>query len=145
MNEETGREILEQIRKSNRMAWVLIAILIVFVCSSTTIRIFTCPDSGDSSRSGPSWSEVSSLMEAAEYDKAMTTTRALIEKSPDYFYGYSYLGGIYLAKGDFAKAEENYAKAYELFPTEQNEKSLSAVRKVLKSRQAEQRSGNDSQ
>lgn len=37
--------------------------------------------------------------------------------------------------GDWKKAEENYAKAYELFPTEENEKNLKAIREAMKKKQ----------
>ena len=137
MEEETAREILGQLRRQNRLAWVAIVILIAFVCIYIPFRVLGSHRRSAAARSEPSWAEVGSLMDEAQYDKAMLMTRTLIEKSPDYYYGYSFLGGIYLAKGNFASAEQNFAKAYELFPTEENEKSLLAVRTVLAKQRAE--------
>jgi tetratricopeptide (TPR) repeat protein len=131
MEEDTGREILRQLRKQNQLTWISIVILIAFVGIYVPFRVMRSHSRSDSARTATSWGQVTSLMDAAEYDAAMAMTEVLIEKAPDYYYGYSFLGASYLAKGDFAKAEENFAKAYELFPTEDNEKDLLAVREIL--------------
>ncbi len=54
---------------------------------------------------------------------------ASLAKYPQDYYGHEYLGNIYLALGDSARAEQEYARAYELLPSENNEKMLTAIRK----------------
>ena len=139
MNDAVSQEILKQLRKANRLGWVAIGILVIFVifaCIHIHFIIAKSNKVSSSSQSTLSWREVRSSMELAEYDKALEITQTLIEKNPNYYYGYCYLSMIYLAKGDFAEAEENQAKAYELFPTEKNEEDLLAIRQVLQSQKA---------
>ena len=57
--------------------------------------------------------------------------QALVARQPDYYYGHAYLGAIYLAMGDVTNAETQYSRAYKLFPNEESQKDLAAVRKRL--------------
>jgi antitoxin component of RelBE/YafQ-DinJ toxin-antitoxin module len=41
------------------------------------------------------------------------------------------LGNIYLATGDLKKAETNYALAFDLFSSPENEKTLKAIRRTV--------------
>src|SRR5207248_3015158 len=52
-------------------------------------------------------------------------------KNPRYYYGYSYLGYIALERNHLKEAEGYFARAYELFPSSENEQRLQAVRKRL--------------
>jgi cytochrome c-type biogenesis protein CcmH/NrfG len=61
----------------------------------------------------------------------LTLAQANVARQPSDYYGHSYLGIIYLAIGDVTNSEAEYSRAYQLFPSEDNEKSLSAVRKRL--------------
>jgi len=61
--------------------------------------------------------------------------QTLVARQPDYYYGQGYLGAIYLAIGDVTNAESHYLRAYELFPNQEVEKDLSAVRKRLAEKQ----------
>ena len=48
---------------------------------------------------------------------------------PDDYYAHGYLGYIYLQMGDLARAAEEYSRSYELWPSENTQKHLEAVRK----------------
>jgi cytochrome c-type biogenesis protein CcmH/NrfG len=76
-----------------------------------------------------SWRAVDSAMECLDYDKALSLAQQITATNPDYYYGHLYLGNIHLARGQFDKAESEYSQAYELFPSEDTEKYLSALRK----------------
>jgi hypothetical protein len=78
-----------------------------------------------------SWQQVQLLVDRAEYEKAIEISQSLIKKSPNYWYGYSHLGNIYLATGDLKKAETNYALAFDLFSSPENEKTLKAIRRTV--------------
>ena len=56
-----------------------------------------------------------------------------VARQPSDYYGHSYLAYIYLILGDVTNSEAEYSRAYQLFPSEDNEKSLSAVRKRMSS------------
>ena len=70
-------------------------------------------------------------MDRFEYPKAVSLLQGLIARQPSYYYGYSYLGNVYLAMGDLTNAEAQYLRAYELFPDEDNQKPLTAIRKRI--------------
>ena len=62
-----------------------------------------------------------------------------IHKYPDDYYGYTYLGYIYLATGDVQNAETSYRTACELLPTEENERILAAIEKrIMRQKEAQQ-------
>lgn len=50
---------------------------------------------------------------------------------PKYYYAYVVLGATYVATGDFTNAESSYVRAVQLYPDEENEGALAAVRKRL--------------
>ena len=77
------------------------------------------------------WDEVSDAMDRFDYPKAVSLLQALIARQPTYYYGYAYLGTVYVAMGDFTNAEAQYLRACELFPDEENEKTLAVIRKRL--------------
>jgi tetratricopeptide (TPR) repeat protein len=66
-----------------------------------------------------------------DYDKATEIAQRLTDKNPTYYYGYYYLGYIVLERNHLKEAEGYFARAYELFPTSDNEQRLQAVRKRL--------------
>lgn len=137
MNDEIGKQILDEMRAHNRFnrkaAVVPLAVLVAFVCVYIPFKEITYRRGRATLQSSASWSEARSLLDRAEYTKALHMTRELVKKTPKWYYGYSLLGSIHQTMGDLSKAEENYARAYELFPTEENEKDLLAVRKALQS------------
>jgi tetratricopeptide (TPR) repeat protein len=70
-------------------------------------------------------------MSRQDFPKALSIANALVERQPNYYYGHSYLGTIYLAVGDLTNAESHYLRAYELFPNQEAEQDLAAARKRL--------------
>jgi tetratricopeptide (TPR) repeat protein len=79
----------------------------------------------------PSWERVRTAMSRQDFQSALSMANALVERQPNYYYGQSYLGAIYMAVGNLTNAESHYLRAYELFPDEQAEKDLAAVRKRM--------------
>ena len=137
MNDDTGKQILEELRKQarfNRKSVLFpFLVLLAFFFLYIPLRDMADRRSHALSETSPSWRQARSLLDKAEYTKALHMTQELVKKSPKWDYGYSLLGSICQAMGDLSKAEENYAKACELFPSEKNEKDLLAIRKVFKS------------
>ncbi|MFC1453543.1 tetratricopeptide repeat protein [Verrucomicrobiota bacterium] len=147
MHEETDKQILDELRrlnafaqKSTKMNVIAVSVLCIFVVLflvSISLRHRLYSRTTATSQGTDSWHEVRSLMDTAQYDKAKAVVQALIEKSPDYYYGYSYLAGIHLAEGNLVEAEASFEKAYGLFPLEENEDNLIAIRKALESQKTE--------
>jgi len=112
----------------------LLAIVAIFVIP--IIRQKSLPASGTEDYT---WADVARAVDHFKYERAANIARQIIQKYPEDYYGYTYLGYIYLATGDVQNAEINYKKACELLPTEENEKILAAIEKrIMKQKDAGQ-------
>ena len=129
MNEGIVQETLAELRKlrslGRRIFYLLLLLLIV------AVLYFPVSRRPASLAKPASWDQVNTLMRQQDFPKALAEARLLVGREPNYYYGHTYLGAIYLAMGDLTNAEAEYARAYELFPHEQGEKDLAAVRKRL--------------
>lgn len=70
-------------------------------------------------------------MSRQNFPEALFIAKSLVANQPNYAYGHSYLGYVYLAMNDITNAETQYLQAEKLFPSEDNEKDLAAIRKLL--------------
>jgi len=132
MSDDINQEILVELRgvKSigRRLFWLLLLLVIVSVLAFPISR-----------RSRSAF--LSCLVgvshhvdETAGFSQGSGEAQGLVAQQPNYYYGHAYLGAIHLAKGDVTNAQTHTLRAYELFPNEQSEKDLAAVRKRLPSR-----------
>jgi tetratricopeptide (TPR) repeat protein len=136
MSDQISQEILDELRKQTRLykSTTIITPIIVFIIMGSIFfsgRYMLKKEQPSLQQTQPSWSQARSSFDNCDYEDALRIAKILTEKSPKYWYGYSYLGGMYTAIGDFKNAENNFAKAYELFPTKENKENLEAVRTVL--------------
>ncbi len=122
MNEELNQQLLQELRKLRRLVQIALCaciLLFAFTVAMSTSRKLSQVDS---------WTAVRAALDQGDYEKASNITQRLIVKRPNDYDGYTYLGYIALATGDLKSAETNYARAYALLPSEENEKTLNAVR-----------------
>ena len=70
-------------------------------------------------------------MNQGEMEKGKQMIERLLLKHPNYYYGHSLLGSVYQEMGNPEAAEKCYARAVDLFPDEDNEKTLAAIRKAI--------------
>lgn len=124
------------IKEANKLNLIVIYILLAVIAISMVLTPFIIDrisrSSSTSTQRADSWREARSLFEKCESRKADEMLQRLIKKYPNYWYGYALLGSIHQELGEFKEAEDDYAKAYDLFPTEENRKTLDAIRTVLK-------------
>lgn len=129
MSENINQEIVSELRRIRSVVrgvfWLLLLLMIFSVLGALVSRRSRSASSADS------WSSVDTAMRQQDFPKALTQAQALVAGQPSYWYGQSYLGAIYLAMGDVTNAHTHYLRAYELFPNEENEKDLAAIRKRL--------------
>jgi tetratricopeptide (TPR) repeat protein len=136
MSDQYNQEILDELRKQTKL-WkntTIITPVIFFIIIGLIFvsgRYFLKKDQPARPQAKPSWTQARDAFDNCNYEDALHVAKILTEKSPKYWYGYSFLGGMYTAMGDFKNAEINFAKAYELFPTKENKENLDAVRIVL--------------
>ncbi len=129
MTEDINQEILAELRGVRSIGRRLFSLLLLLVIVS-----FLAVPSSRRSRSASSvasWESVNTAMRQQDFPKALAEAQALVTQQPNYYYGHAYLGAIYLAMGEVTNAQTHYLRAYELFPNEQSEKDLAAVRKRL--------------
>ena len=125
MSEDINQEILAELRKLKRVFYLILVFIVVGSVPAFYAgfkRGLSTPDS---------WDQVTTAMRHQDFRAALSLGRALVASQPNYYYGHAYLGAIYLALGDVTNAEAKYSRAYELFPSEESEKDLAAVRKRI--------------
>ena len=125
MSEDINQEILAELRKLKRVFYVIL----VFIILGALPAFYAGFTRGYSQVN--SWDRVRTAMSRQDFPAALSIAQALVARQPDYYYGHAYLGAIYLAMGDVTNAETQYSRAYELFPNEESQKDLAAVRKRL--------------
>jgi len=129
MSDDTNQEILAEIRKLRRTFKVLLVSIIVGIIL-VVAPSFYYGVTQDSSHTD-SWERVRSAMSRQDFPAALSMAQALVDRQPNYYYGHSYLGYVYLAMGDVTNSESEYLQADKLFPNEQNDKDLAGVQKRL--------------
>jgi tetratricopeptide (TPR) repeat protein len=77
----------------------------------------------------PDWYEVERNVRMGDFDKALGIGEELILKTPQSPDAHKRLAAAYLAAGKLDKAREHYAETVRLFPSEENEKLLTAIDK----------------
>ena len=124
MREDITQEILKELQRSRRSNQVLLAVIsIVFLVVTISHQKPAEPEH--------SWTAVLTATRQLDYPRALSLAQANVALQPNDYYGHSYLGIIYLAMGDVTNSEAQYLQAYELFPSEENEKNLAAIRKRI--------------
>jgi cytochrome c-type biogenesis protein CcmH/NrfG len=125
MIEDNNAEILAELRKLKRVFYIIL--IFIFVGSLPAFyAAFTRP-----STAGDSWARVRTAMDRQDFPAALSMAQTLTARQPDYYYGHSFLGAIYLAMGDVTNSEAQYSQAYQLFPSEDAAKDLAAAQKRL--------------
>jgi tetratricopeptide (TPR) repeat protein len=125
MGEDINAEILAELRKLKRVFYIILIFIIVGALPAFYAGL-TRP-----STSADSWERARTAMSRQDFPAALAMAQALVARQPNYYYGHTYLGFVYLAMGDVTNSEAEYSRAYELFPSEDNQKDLAAVRKRL--------------
>ena len=106
-------------RRSSIAAFFLLALFIV-------ASVWRIPSHDDP------YARAVAAMKASDYQKALSIVEPLAAQHPENYYHHEYLGTIYLALGKPAKAEEEYSKAYALYPSENLANMVATVRKRLR-------------
>ena len=125
MSEDINAKILAELRKLKRVFYIILIFIIVGSLSAFYAGFTRGSTSGDS------WERVRKAMSRQDFSTALSMAQALTTRQPDYYYGHSFLGAIYLAMGDVTNSEAQYSRAYQLFPSEDGAKDLAGVRKRL--------------
>jgi len=84
------------------------------------------------SKETPDWYDVDQNVRRGDFDKAIQLGETLILKTPQYPEAHRRLAGAYLAAGNVEESRKHYAEAFRLFPSDENEKLLSAIEKRSK-------------
>jgi cytochrome c-type biogenesis protein CcmH/NrfG len=121
---DISQQILEELRKLrryNQRAMVIVLVVFLALCVYLFLRL---PPHHDTP-----WAAVSAALRQSDYPKALRLAQEQATAHPADYYAHEYLGNIYLAMGDSSHAESEYARAYELLPSDDIKALLDAVRK----------------
>ena len=133
--EETVADILDELKKLRSKVETNTALLVLLFVAMAFFIFIALKSSSTSTPSRQAqtetWRSASTALDNGDYDKATEVAQRLTDKNPTYYYGYYYLGYIALERNHLKEAEGYFARAYELFPTSDNEQKLQAVRKRL--------------
>jgi len=86
---------------------------------------------GIASEQPPGWYDVRRDVRMGDFDKAISIGEKLVQKTPQDPEAHRDLADVYLAAGKLEKARESYAEAVRLFPSEENQKLLSAIKRRI--------------
>lgn len=95
-------------------------------------RLPNLTPASDPSPHATDWYDVDRSVRMGDFEKAIAIGEELILKMPQYPEAHERLGRAYLAAGKVEKAKEQFAEAFRLFPSEENEKLLSAIEKRIR-------------
>ena len=147
MNEDINQEILRELRRLRRssqwsvylclLALGLLAAYFAFIRPQLVRSRFARDVDGYQrtqqpfANSGDPWADVRTALDRGDNQKALSLAKSLVARQPDDHYSHATLGSVHVAMNDFTNAEVPYARAVELYPVEDNEKALAAIRKRL--------------
>lgn len=142
MNEDRARDILEELRRQGRFNRRAVFGSLVILAMAVAASLFLAPHLAQRARQDRpakipkafSWQDVGTSFDQGNYEEALRIAKELTDRTPNYWYGYSYMGLIHQANGDLEKAEDYLEKAFALFPTNDNKEALEAVRTVLRTK-----------
>jgi tetratricopeptide (TPR) repeat protein len=141
MSDEIHQEMLAELRKIRRSSQAGMYFALVMVSTFVAYMAWRQVSDIGSGKSRPNttitsgqkrWADVNAAIDRQNFHEALSLAQRLVAQDTDYYYGHSYLRSIYMALGDLTNAESSFLRAYELYPDEDNEKSLAAVRKRLR-------------
>lgn len=131
MNQSNNSEIvaeLKRLRRSNQRLCYLVLVLVIMELLFTPF--FRNRARTTTSHENP-WTELAAAVNRFDYAKGLSLAKDIVAQNPNDYYSHSYIARVYLATGDLTNAEAHYLRAFELWPNEENEKSLAAIRNRL--------------
>jgi tetratricopeptide (TPR) repeat protein len=126
-------------RKVTKWSLIFVAVLIPALIASGILMEHLLKSSVETVAAGSKsdWYDVDENVRRGDFKEAIRIGEELILKTPQYPDAHRRLAGAYLAAGNIEKAREHYAEAFRLFPSEENEKLLTAIDKRSKAEKAE--------
>ena len=149
MNEDTNQEILSELRSLRRStqvsAFLAIIVLALGIGYVTWLRLeqkrasqaryqsrsATPSQSAAQDTQEGVWTSIDAALDRGDNQKALSIAQSFVARQPGYYYSHASLGNVYLAMNDFTNAEAAYLHAVQLYPAEEYEKALAAIRKRL--------------
>ena len=131
MSEDINQEILVELRKIRTISRRLCYLIGFFIIVCMVVPFLR--DGQRQTSHSYSWTQVTAALEQGDTQKALSIAKWLVIRQPDYPYGHACLGYVYLTINNLPSALNEYSRAYQLFPSEDAQKDLDAVRKRMSS------------
>ncbi|MDD5263151.1 MAG: hypothetical protein PHD76_15010 [Methylacidiphilales bacterium] len=127
-------QILDELRKQtrdNRIGMTVMLVLLMGLIATIPFHQKIISHFTPARQVTDTWREARYLYSEEKRDEAVKMVQRLIQKYPYDSYGYVLLGCWQQGLGNLNEAEANFAKAYDLLPSEENGKYLTNVRKAM--------------
>ena len=84
------------------------------------------------------WRSVYDDVDAGRSEQAIEKAKILVAREPNQPSAHTRLASLYLANDDLSSAEMEYKTAYDLWPSEENEKALATIEKRIETTKVRQ-------
>jgi hypothetical protein len=129
MNDDATQQILVEVRKIRSSLQALLTVGSVAVLTILAFFVwFSRPHPVPPTNV---WVAVREAMDRFDFERAESLLQQVTVKYPGDYNAYAYLGNIALITGRLKQAEGYYVRADDLFPSEQNDKTLAAIQTRL--------------
>ena len=127
MENEISKQILDELRKLRKLSQWTSAAAMIFITATSAILLWTLETYPNKKQD--SWSGMYAALNRYDYQAALKYMQDLVVKHPEEYTAYKNMGYIYFKMGDMTHAEAEYARAYEIYPSEEIQKELEIVHK----------------
>jgi tetratricopeptide (TPR) repeat protein len=139
--QDTNLKILQELRNLNRFnhysfGWIVGLLLIFFCASLVLIWVDTSPSNPLKQRTTYTWNDIRNLRERGQLSEALSNAKKIVQKAPMDWYGHEFIAYLHLEMGNLSDAEVEFATAFKLWPSKDNEKNLQTIRKRIESEKA---------
>ena len=146
MEKQTEQQILELLqkishyvdkqRKVQKFSWIFVAVLPLIVGVAIAIDIGQDTKAKEIAaqidpRDSWDWYEVNKDQEHGQHELALKKAKHILSNSPHSSYANKSIGKLYVRLGRVKEAIPFYQKAYELWPCEENKKTLDIAIKLI--------------
>ena len=141
MNEETGRQVVDELRnlnaliknaqRANVVVVSLLGVLALLCLATIPLRAHVVSVLRSTPPAIDSWAAAKELLQQDESLKAKAMLDRLLVKYPDYYYGHALMVPVQLELGNLEAAERSAARTVELYPDEDYVKKLAVIRKAI--------------
>ena len=132
MSDNDVSVIVAELRRQTKIGmWMNLGVMLGLVLAVLASRHIRDSRRAQTIKALPTWEAVCDAKDQGDYPRALELATRRIEGAPNYAYGYAMRGSIYVILRQLQKAEADLAQAYDLWPSEDNQKDLDTIHRLM--------------